>query len=231
MGHAVYDLYYWVADGINEKGLSISQASNGGEYFWQDPYPEEPAVFSSRMARLVMDTCADVDEALRLIGSVRIWFPNQGLHWLLADAKGRSVVVEFDLNRKMVVFDREDPYELVTNTALQKGEEYILKNCWRYRTAKTMLEAGIQGTGDIGSIMTAIRPTTGGSRTVWTCLMDLQARSFEAYYFKEFDRKYEFRHPFRLWLPIVASPAGMQFSDDRQSPWSTDHNHRRRESP
>jgi hypothetical protein len=170
------------------------------------------------MARMVMDACADVDEALGLIGSVRIWFPNQGLHWLLADAKGKSVVVEFDLNRKMVVFDREDPYELVTNTALQKGEDYVRRNCWRYRTAEGMLETGIQSITDLGSVMKAIRPTTGGSRTVWTCLMDLQARSFEVYYFKEFDRKYEFRYPIRLWIPIVSSTTRMQFSNHRQSP-------------
>ena len=192
MGHIVYSMYHWVVDGINEKGLSIDCATNGGEYDWKEPYPLDPAVFSGHLARIVMDTCATIDEAVALIGSVRVWFPNEGLHWIIADAAGHSVVVEFDLNRKMVVFDRQGPYELMTNTALQKGEDYVIANCWRYRRAKPMLEAGIASNNDMLNIMSAIRPTSGRSRTLWTSIMDLNSRTFEVYYRKEFSRKYVF---------------------------------------
>jgi hypothetical protein len=180
--------------------LSISQASNGEEYFWQDPYPGEPAAFSSKMARILMDTCATVDEAVGLIGSVRIWFPNQGLHWLIADSSGKSVIVEFDLNRRMVVFDRQGPFELVTNTALQKGEDYVILNCWRYRTAKPMLECGIQSNEAMINVMKAVRQTTGGGRSLWTSVMDLKQLSYEAHYLKEYDRKYQFGFGSRLWF-------------------------------
>lgn len=192
MGNIVYCLYHWVVDGINEKGLSINCATNGQEYFWEEPYPKEAAVFSGHMARIVMDTCATVDEAVALIGSVRVWFPNEGLHWIIADASGKAVVVEFDLDREMVVLDKKGPYELMTNTALQKGEEYVMNNCWRYRTAKPMLEAGIMNTGDMFAVMNVIRPTSGGGRTLWTSIMDLNNRSFEVYYRKEYSRKYNF---------------------------------------
>jgi predicted choloylglycine hydrolase len=192
MGHIVYSMYHWVVDGINEKGLSIDCASNNEEYFWQEPYPDEPAVFSGHMARIVMDTCATVDEAVALIGSVRVWFPNEGLHWIIADAAGNSAVIEFDLDRKMVVIDRPGPYELMTNTALQKGEEYVTGNCWRYQRAKPMLDAGIAGSGDMLNMMSQIRPTSGGGRTLWTSIMDLNSRTFEVYYRKEYSRKYVF---------------------------------------
>ena len=192
MGHAIYCLYHWVVDGINEKGLSINCASNGEEYRWEESYPQQPAVFSGHMARIVMDTCATVDEAIEMIGSTRIWFPNEGLHWIIADASGKSVVVEFDLNRNMVVLDRDASYELMTNTALQKGEDYVINNCWRYRTAKPMLEAGIQNTSHMLEIMNAIRLTSGTSLTLWTSIMDINNRSFEVYYRKEYSRKYEF---------------------------------------
>ncbi len=193
MGNVVYALYHWVVDGINEKGLSINCASNNEEYFWNETYPQEPAVFSGHMARIVMDTCATVDEAVQLIGSVWVWFPNEGLHWIISDASGKSVVVEFDLNRNMVVLDKNGPYELMTNTALQKGESYVTDNCWRYRTAKPMLEAGIADTGAMFDVMDAIRPTSSGSRTLWTSIMDIGNRSFEVYYRKEYSKKYEFR--------------------------------------
>ncbi|MDH4272918.1 MAG: C45 family autoproteolytic acyltransferase/hydrolase, partial [Candidatus Aminicenantes bacterium] len=192
MGHIVYSMYHWVVDGINEKGLSIDCATNGEEYFWQELYPQEPAVFAGHMARIVMDTCATVDEAVALIGSVRVWFPNEGLHWVIADAAGDSAVVEFDLGRKMVVIDKPGPYELMTNTALQKGEDYVTGNCWRYQRAKPMLEAGIAGTGEMLNIMSSVRPTSGGARTLWTSIMDVNSRTFEVYYRKEYSRKYVF---------------------------------------
>jgi hypothetical protein len=192
MGNIVYCLYHWAVDGINEKGLSINCATNGEEYYWEEPYPQQPAVFSGHMARIVMDTCATVDEAIELIGSVRVWFPNEGLHWIIADASGKSVVVEFDLDRNMVVLDKNGPYELMTNTALQKGEEYVMNNCWRYRTAKPMIETGILDSSDMFDVMNTIRPTSGGSRTLWTSIMDLNNRSFEVYFRKEYSQKYEF---------------------------------------
>jgi hypothetical protein len=41
-------------------------------------------------------------------------------------------------------------------------------------------------------VMTAMR-VTGPGRSLWISVMDLNARSVEVRYFKEFDRKYEFR--------------------------------------
>jgi hypothetical protein len=43
-------------------------------------------------------------------------------------------------------------------------------------------------------VMKSIR-ATGPGRSLWISVMDLNARSFEVRYFKEFDRKYEFRFP------------------------------------
>ena len=46
-------------------------------------------------------------------------------------------------------------------------------------------------TGMLG-VMKAMR-VTGPGRSLWISVMDLNARSVEVRYFKEFDRKYEFR--------------------------------------
>jgi predicted choloylglycine hydrolase len=188
MGHTIYGINTWVTDGINEKGLSLSGATNGGRYYLNEPYPDEPAIVLGQMQRIVMDKCATVDEALALIGQVRVWCPNEGIHWLIADATGKSVVVEWDLSHKMVVFDQKWPWELMTNTALQEGQDFLVKNCWRYRKAKPQLEAGVHDTAEMLEIMNGIR-----SNTLWTSVMDLNARSVEVHYFKEFDTKYEFR--------------------------------------
>jgi hypothetical protein len=193
LGHVVFSLTHWAVDGVNEHGLSINSATNGEEYFWQEPYPGQPAVFSGHMARMVMDTCATVDEALRLIGSVRVWFPNEGLHWLIADASGKAVVVEFDLDRRMVVLDRAGPYELMTNTALQRGDAYVSKACVRFRTAQPRLDAGLSGPFDMLDLMRSVRPNEAYPyRTLWTTVVDLGERSLEARYRLDYERPYRY---------------------------------------
>jgi predicted choloylglycine hydrolase len=192
MAHIVYFIGHWVADGINEKGLAICAAANSEEYFWTEDYPDEPAVFLGYIPQIILDTCATVDEAIEKIRSVRVWFPNEGIHWLIADPSGKSVIVEFDQDRNMVVMDRNAPYELMTNLALQKGEDYVMRNCTRYRTAKSMLEAGIGNTADMLRVMSAIRQTSDNSHTLWTSIMDLNNRTLEIHYRKEYNKKYKF---------------------------------------
>jgi hypothetical protein len=192
VGHTIYGLNTWVTDSINEKGLCLSGATNGGKYFLNEPFPNEPAIVCGQMMRIVMDKCATVDEAVALIGSVRVWFPDEGNHWLLADASGKSVVIEWDMNKKMVVLDRKGPWELITNSALQMGDPNVVKECWRYRKAMPRLEAGVHGTGQMLDLMNGIR-----SNTLWMSVMDLNARRIEVHYFKEFNTKYEFALPSR----------------------------------
>jgi len=111
----------------------------------------------------------------------------------LADATGKAVIVEWTPgDHQLAVFDKPGPYELLTNTAFQEGEDVVFKNCWRYRRARPRLEAGVKDATEMFEIMKSIRPTVGGSRSLWTSVMDLNARTFEVHYFKEYDREYRF---------------------------------------
>jgi len=147
------------------------------------------------MCQIVMETCATVDEALALLRKVRVWFPFEVNHCLIADSTGKSVIVEWNpSDYKLLVYDKPGPWELLTNTPLQEGEESLMKKCFRYAKARPMLETGIRNTEDMLEVMKAMRftPRPGGA-TLWTSVMDLNARTFEVRYFKEFDRKYKFK--------------------------------------
>jgi hypothetical protein len=59
--------------------------------------------------------------------------------------------------------------------------------------AKPLLENEVRGTTDMLNVMNTMRITRGPGRSLWTTIMDLNARTFEVRYFKDCDRKYEFR--------------------------------------
>ncbi len=191
MGHTIYDVTSWAADGINEKGLALCVTTAYGA---TESYPQEPAILLGQMCQIVMQRCATVDEAVDLLRTVRIWFPFEVNHCLIADASGKSVVVEWNpSDYKLQVFDKPGPWELLTNTPLQEGEKALMEKCDRYRGAKPQLEAGIGSAREMLEVMKIMRITSGGARTLWTSIMDLNARTFEVRYLKEFERKYEFK--------------------------------------
>ncbi len=198
MGNTCYMLYHWIEDGINEKGLVIGVATNGSpsKYNQREPdYPNEPAVQVIHMVRIVLDTCATVDEALALIGSVRIWFPVEVNHLLIADSKGQAAVVEFDVDRNMVAFRRKEPYLVLTNTAYQEGIDFVKEHCGRYRKGVSMCKSGIRATDDMLKVMKAMQLKSGNNRTLWTSITDLSKRRMDVRFRSE---NYSVPHIFEL---------------------------------
>jgi len=207
MGHAVYDLAGESVDAINEKGLSLCVATNADvrrgadgwvvdakKYACGEPSPREPAIVMQHMMQIVVQTCATVNEAIALLRAVHVWLPfHEGFHWLMADATGKVVIVEWTSdNHDLVVFDRPGPYALMTGVAYQDDEE-ARSVCPHYRKAKPLLERGVRDTAEMFQIMDSIRETSDGSRTLWTSVMDLNARTIEVRYLKEYDRLFEFK--------------------------------------
>ncbi|UCG49370.1 MAG: linear amide C-N hydrolase [Phycisphaerales bacterium] len=198
IGNACYMLYHWIEDGFNEKGLYVGVATNGhpSRYNQKEPqYPDSPAVQIIHMARIVLDRCASVDEALELIRSVRIWFPVEVNHLLIADATGKAAVVEFDTSRNMVAFHKEEPYLILTNTAYQEGINYVRDNCSRYRKAENMLKSERGGCDRMLSVMRAIQLKSGNSRTLWTSISDISSQQIDVRFRSE---DFEVPHLFKI---------------------------------
>jgi predicted choloylglycine hydrolase len=189
LGCSCYFLYHWITDGINDKGLFIGVATNESPsaYNEKEPnYPDEPAVQMIHMVRIALEKCATVEEVIELFGSVRIWFPNEVNHLLVADEAGNAAVVEFDLDRKMVVFRRKEPYMILTNYAYQEGIDNIRDHCPRFRNAEAAVTTNaplpdMESVREITQIMRSelVRITQGNSRTLWTSYFDIQARQME----------------------------------------------------
>ncbi len=186
LGNSCYMPYHWVTDGMNEKGLFIGVSTNGNPERYNRKegytYPDVPAVQVIHMVRIALEKCATVEEAIGLFRPVRIWFPEEFNHLLLADASGDAAVLEWDPDKQAHVFRRDKPYLLLTNTAYLEGLDFVEANCSRYRKAKPMLEAGISDIGQLLDVMAAIRFTSGETRTLWTSMFSLSSLKMEVRY-------------------------------------------------
>ena len=190
----------WAIDGINEKGLFV------GEMTIVDPayaanlsqaYPEKPSVYGLHMMRIVLDTCASVDEAVALFGRVLVWFTDELWHFFLADASGKFAVVEYGKNRQLAITRQTGGVLVSTNTSLMEGRESLMK-CPRYAIAdKYVAEHGADGIATHASMaelmkLLALRednpryPSVIGIRaTLWTTTYDLADRTMVIRYWED----------------------------------------------
>ncbi len=89
------ELFNGVMDGVNSQGLTVS--------YLADPTLEEAALkdltrpvglSANQMLRLLLDTCATVEETKIALLTNKLFMPIEGCHFLIADAQGNSAVAE-----------------------------------------------------------------------------------------------------------------------------------------
>jgi len=116
-------------DGINEKGLTISMnmIPDGTEISMVDQNDEGKVNLTmTTLIRYLLDTAATVDEAVEKIKSINMH--NYYVHFLISDASGKTVLVEFknDSNEGVKVFVVDTP--LATNYYLADDDELRERN-------------------------------------------------------------------------------------------------------
>jgi hypothetical protein len=117
-------------DGMNEHGLAIGMAAVDPGNMQADPSRE--TIGSLGVMREILDHARDVDEALSIIKKYNIDFEGgPPLHYLIADANGKSVLVEF-YRGDMHVIKNEQPWHFATNFLLSSVQDPRDGGCWRY---------------------------------------------------------------------------------------------------
>jgi predicted choloylglycine hydrolase len=190
IGNTGWAWNHWIMDGINEKGLFIGVATNQSpsEYgrLGYQAYPDFPAINAHHMMSIILDTCGTVSEALHLIGRMRVWFSDEFLHFMIADSDGNSAVVEFDESGRLVPFTSTRDYQVVTNTALQIGEERVASLCGRYaRATATLSTADVRSLEDLLAVNRSISMSAPSAKTLWISLVDLGRREMDVRFIEE----------------------------------------------
>ncbi len=165
---------YAPLDGMNEKGFAVS-VNMIQDRATIDQQTDKPDLTTTTAVRLLLNQAASVEEALELLSQYDLhasmgWM----VHFAMADATGRSVVVEY-IDQQMVV--TETP--VVTNFYLTPGDKYGIgtaQSRFRYETLMDTLEAS--QTLEMKDVMDALESVSkhhfsDGETTEWSIVFNL----------------------------------------------------------
>lgn len=117
-------------DGMNEQGLAIGMASVLESVAGSDPL--KPTISSLAIMREILDHAGSVTEAVAIFQQYNLDFGGYPrVHYLVADSKGASVVVEY-IAGEMIVIPNEEPWQTATNHLLGISGSAEGGSTWRY---------------------------------------------------------------------------------------------------
>lgn len=183
---------FWPFDGMNEHGLVVGMAAVPESQMPYDATKE--TIDSLGVIREMLDHARDVEEAVSILDHYNIvWDGGPALHYLIADASGRSILVEFyALEMVLVPAPGKDQWHVATNhlrTLIEEGEP---SGCWRYDTIhRRLAETG-------GSLVIRDAPDlladVAQENTQWSVVYDLSSGGVRV----AMGQAYDDQHVFRL---------------------------------
>lgn len=129
---------YAPLDGLNEKGLSIGVLLIPDDATNQQT--DKVDITTTTAVRLVLDKAATVEEAISLLKQYDMHSSaKSAYHFQIADASGKSVVVEY-IHNEISIVKSEKSYQMATNFLLTPGDYDFGHGQDRYEKMKTILD-------------------------------------------------------------------------------------------
>ena len=186
---------YLPFDGMNEKGvcialLAVPEADAGN-------MPDKRTLNTTTAIRLVLDKAANVDEAVNLLRQYNIYFSGDvECHFLIADASGKSVLVEyFDGGLQTVKADTD--YQIASNFIAYRGVNIGegFHEFERYDTVETLLKQNhnvvtIQECEDLLNEIGIVYK--GTDKLQWSVVYNLNNRSGKIWPHRDSDKAWNF---------------------------------------
>jgi len=160
---------YYLMDGMNRHGVAVADMSVDA----QPPRdPAKPEILLSTLMRLILDQARDADDAVKLVQEFNVHFVDTQEHLMVADASGRSRVIEF-IGGKMVVTAPHEVWQICTNHIVAgKSEQENDDACTRYRTGSDLADH-FAGAVDFDGVLQLTRAMSVDGYTMWSSVYDL----------------------------------------------------------
>ena len=146
---------YLPFDGMNEKGLAIAILQVPKSDLPNDP--GKITLNTTATLRLLLDKAATVSEAIELLGKYNIYFSyNVYCHYFIADASGKSVIVEYHNNKMNVTEENTASNFYACNTKLaldDPGEVPTPHERYDMVKEKLLQQSGVLSMSEAGKLL------------------------------------------------------------------------------
>lgn len=184
---------YAPLDGMNEKGLCVS-VNMIQDSATIEQNTDKPDITTTTAIRLLLNKAANVEEALKLLQKYDM-HASMGMmvHFSLADAKGRSVVVEY-IDNNMVVTDTP----VVTNFYLTSGKKNGIGTAQSHNRydilMKQLSETPIMSMENVRDAMDSVSKDNFGEfeSTEWSIVYNQSIGEVRYYHRENYKRSYTF---------------------------------------
>ncbi|MBN1271344.1 MAG: linear amide C-N hydrolase [Candidatus Aminicenantes bacterium] len=132
---------FYAMDGINEHGLTV--AVSGVNTTTVKPKSGRELVAISFLIRKILDQTKNIEEAVRLVDQYVPFLLDKNTlagHLLVADAAGKSVVLEYVEDEWRKIYGDKSWQALTNRPVYNVTEETLRAKCWRYRSISETLE-------------------------------------------------------------------------------------------
>ena len=200
-----YDLLSGVLDGINSEGLTVALLADDElttKFHMEPTGPEAVGLGVLQTLRLLLDTCATVQEAKEALLLTKQYYEFVQVHYLVADRHGQSFVWEYSQahNREYIVENPDKPL-ITTNFSLHRyldskrppSSDKAKTICPRYCLltdfiAKNQGKMTIDAIKETHKKVDAVRPSLKGSprppgRTLWHALYIPEKRTVDVSFY------------------------------------------------
>ncbi len=173
----------YVQGGMNEKGLFYDGAACPSTNV---PYSKGMQTLGMNFGEEVLSKCSNVDEAVVFLKKYNI--PKSfGDHLLLADATGKSAIVEW-VQGEMRIIPKEKDYQVVTNFFISNPELGGYP-CNRYETAEAMLKGFDNiSLANFKDVLSKVKQDWGDGGTKYSNIYDLSNKLVYVFNKADFNR-------------------------------------------
>ncbi len=166
---------FYAMDGINEHGLTVAVAANR-------PTPVKPRngkelVYITFLISKILDKAKTIEEAVDLAKKYIPFDIDQNSltsHLIVADASGRSVILEYDEDQWRTIYGQKSWQVLSTKPIYNVPDVKLREQCWRYRNMSETLEK-TKGNVDWKAGMKILQDVTQKG-TTWSVVYSLTSR-------------------------------------------------------